>query len=92
MIESFKHKGLRLFFEKGDDSKIMSVHKRRIRMILTLLQAASTIQDMNFPGSDLHPLKGERKGSWAVRVSGNWWIIFRFINGNAFEVDYTDYH
>ena len=92
MIESFKHKGLKFFFEKGDFSKIKSIHRKRIRLILTLLHAASDIKDMNFPGSDLHALKGEKQGFWSVRVSGNWRIIFRFENSNAYDVDYIDYH
>ena len=92
MIESFKSKGLQLFFEKGDHSKIKSDHRKRIRLILTLLQAASEVTDMNFPGSDFHALKGNYQDFWSVKVSGNWRIIFRFKNGNVFDVDYLDYH
>jgi proteic killer suppression protein len=51
-----------------------------------------TIEDVNFPGSDLHQLKGKMKGYWAVRVSGNWRLVFRFEGGHAREVDYGDYH
>ena len=60
--------------------------------ILDLLNAATDPRDMGFPGSFLHPLKGRLKGYWAVRVSGNWRIVFRFDRGDAFEVDYVDYH
>jgi toxin HigB-1 len=61
-------------------------------LILTLLDGAEVIEDLNFPGSDLHPLKGELKGFWAVKVSANYRIIFRFENGYAYDIDYVDYH
>ncbi|MFQ5794720.1 MAG: type II toxin-antitoxin system RelE/ParE family toxin [Candidatus Bipolaricaulia bacterium] len=92
MIESFKHKGLRRFFEKGDSSKIQQAHIRRLRLILTQLHAAKEIRDMNFPGSNLHMLTGDKKGFWSVSVSGNWRVIFRFEDGHAYDVDYLDYH
>ena len=92
MIQSFRHKGLRLFFEKGDSSKIQPAHRQRVRLILTLLSAAKEIRDMNFPGSDLHRLKGNFKGFWSVTVSGNWRVIFQFKDGDAYDVDYVDYH
>jgi proteic killer suppression protein len=50
------------------------------------------ISDMNYPGSDLHPLKGNLKNFFSVSVSGNWRVIFRFENGEVFDVDYLDYH
>jgi proteic killer suppression protein len=61
-------------------------------MILTLLDNALIIEDMNFPGSGLHPLKGDLAGFWSVKVNGNYRVIFRFEKENAFEVDYIDYH
>ena len=92
MIRSFRHKGLRLLFEAGNSRGVLAAHAQRIVDILDLLNAAAKPGDMNFPGSFLHPLKGKLKGSWAVRVSGNWRIIFRFEKGDAFDVDYLDYH
>jgi toxin HigB-1 len=92
MIESFKNKALRLYFETGDFSRIKSDHRKRVKLILTLLQAATVIGDINFPGSDLHPLKGELKEFWSVKISGNWRIIFRFDRGKVYDVDYIDYH
>jgi proteic killer suppression protein len=92
MIESFKHKGLKKFFEKGDSSKIHQAHTRRLQLILTLLHGATDIRDMNFPGSNLHKLSGDKKDFWAVSVSGNWRVIFRFEDGDAYDVDYLDYH
>jgi proteic killer suppression protein len=92
MVESIKHKGLKLFFEKGDSSKINQTHRKRLQLILSLLHAAVQVSDLNFPGSNLHPLKGERQDFWSINVSGNWRIIFRFENGNVYDVDYLDYH
>jgi len=92
VIRSFRHKGLRLLFEAGNSRGVLAAHAQRIVDILDLLNAAAKPGDMNFPGSFLHPLKGKLKGSWAVRVSGNWRIIFRFEKGDAFDVDYLDYH
>jgi proteic killer suppression protein len=63
-----------------------------IENILTVLDAADSAQDLDLPGFRLHPLKGDLKGFWAVTVRANWRILFRFENGNAYEVDLTDYH
>lgn len=92
MIESIRHKGLKLLFEKGDPSKLTQAHLSKIRLVLTLLDNAKVVEDMNFPGSNLHPLKGSLKGFWSVTISGNYRIIFRFENGDAFDLDYVDYH
>lgn len=69
-----------------------AAHVMKIRLILTLLHGARKVEDINFPGSGLHPLKGEYAGCWAVKVSGNYRIIFRFENENAFDIEYIDYH
>jgi proteic killer suppression protein len=92
MIESIRHKGLKLLWEKDNASKLPSVQIMRIKMILTLLDGAANVQDMNFSGSDLHPLKGDLAGFWSVKVNGNYRMIFRFENENAFDIDYIDYH
>jgi proteic killer suppression protein len=92
MIQSFKYKGLQRFFEKGDHSKIQPAHRKKIRLILSLLNAATEIRDMNFPGSDLHKLTADLSSFWSVSVSDNWRIIFKFYDGDALEVDYLDYH
>ena len=89
MIKSFRHKGLESFFY--DDSK-KGIQAKHAQKLGDILDAAKAVQDMNFPGSDLHPLKGDLKGLWAVRVSENWRITFTFHEGNAYVVDYTDYH
>jgi len=92
MIQKFKHKGLRLLFESGISSGVNTQHVMRLRKILALLETADTIEDMELPGLGLHPLKGNRKGTWAVKVSGNWRITFKIQNGDAFDVNYEDYH
>ena len=92
MIKSFRHKGLQNFFFDGTKKGIQPKHAEKLADILDLLDAATEIKDMTFPGSDLHPLKGDLRGFWSVKVSGNWRVIFRFENGDAFDVDYVDYH
>lgn len=92
MIRRFRHKGLQRFFESGSKSGIQAQHAERLRLILAQLQAATSPQDMALPGLVLHPLKGDRKGAWAVRVSGNWRVTFTFVGKDADLVDYEDYH
>jgi proteic killer suppression protein len=92
MIKSFKHKGLEDFFYTGKKKGIKPEHADRLERILDRLNAASEIRDLNYPGSDLHRLEGDRKGQYAVKVSGNWRVLFEFVNGNAYIVDYGDYH
>ena len=92
MIKSFKHKGLRRFFEEGKTGGIKPQHARRIADRLAFLHSASCIDDIDLPGYRLHSLKGSRDGLWAIDVSGNWRIVFRFEDGDAYVVDYEDYH
>ena len=67
-------------------------HVQKLADILDRLDASHDIKDMKFPGSDLHQLKGKMKGLWAAKVSGNWRIVFSFNEGNAYNVNYIDYH
>lgn len=92
MIESIRHKGLRLFWEKNNASKLPAPHVGKIRLILTLLHSIKSVEDANFPGSALHQLRGGYAGFWAVKVTSNYRIIFRFENENVHDVDYLDYH
>jgi len=92
MIVSFAHKGLERFYHTGATSGIQAIHAKRLRLILTLLDAAVVIKDMDAPGLRLHKLKGEKKDIWAVTVQANWRVIFRFAGGNAEVVNYEDYH
>jgi proteic killer suppression protein len=92
MIKSFKHKGLRRLYETGSTLGVQASHAKRLRMQLTALDTAQTIDDMDLPGFRLHPLKGELSGRWSITVSGNWRLTFEFQNGNAYVLDYEDYH
>jgi proteic killer suppression protein len=92
MIESFKSKPIKLLLEKDDNSKIRPDFIRKVENILTRLQAAKEIKDMNAPCCDLHEFKGNRKVTWSVAIKGNWKITFRFRNGDAFDVNMEDYH
>ena len=91
-IRGFRHKGLELFFSAGKTSKIQARHAERLRLILGRLNVATEPRDMNLPGLHLHPLKGDRRGTWAVSVSGNWRLTFKFEGEDAILVDYQDYH
>ena len=92
MIKSFKHKGLEDYFYTGTKKGIRTEHASRIGRILDRLNAAQDIKDMNYPGSYLHKLSGYLEGQFSVRVSGNWRIFFEFIDGDAYVVNYDDYH
>lgn len=92
MIISYRHKGLELYARKGDKSRLPQQHISRIRLILTRLDSAKSVFEMNQPGYNFHSLNGDLKGYYAVKVSGNYRIIFRFEDENALDVDYLDYH
>ena len=92
MIRRFVHKGLERFHRTGSAAGIQAAHTARLRLILSNLDAAENAQDMDLPGLGLHPLKGDRRGFWAVKVSGNWRVVFRFTGRDADLVDYVDYH
>lgn len=92
MIVSFRHKGLEDFHYDGTKKGIQPKHANRLSGILDMLEAATSTQDLNFPGSELHQLQPKKDGRWAIKVSGNWRITFRFEKGEIYEVDYEDYH
>ncbi|MEK6806170.1 MAG: type II toxin-antitoxin system RelE/ParE family toxin [Pseudomonadota bacterium] len=92
MIRSFRHKGLERFFSKSDHRGIPAQFASKLERLLDRLDAASSPQDMNLPGLRFHPLKGDRKGSYAVSVSGNWRLTFVFENEDAVNVNLEDYH
>jgi proteic killer suppression protein len=92
VIVGFKHKGLERFFSRGIKSGIQAKHAERLRLILGRLNVSMNPKDMALPGLQLHALSGERKGTWSVRVSGNWRITFRFEGEHATDVEYEDYH
>jgi proteic killer suppression protein len=92
MIKRIRHKGLKRFYESGDTRGINAQQAAWLRLLLTSLDAAAKPADMNNPGYRLHPLKGERKGQWAVWVSGNWRLVFAFDGEDVTDVDMIDYH
>lgn len=92
MIQSFRHKGLGKLFETGSTVGIQASHAKRLRLQLTALDTANAIEDMEVPGFALHPLKGALRGRWSISVNGNWRLTFEFKDGNAYLLDYEDYH
>lgn len=92
MIGTFKHKGLKALYEERSASKISPTHIPKLTRILSALDEATQPKEMNLPGFRLHALKGEFKGYYAISVSGNWRVTFRFEDGNAGDIDYVDYH
>ncbi len=92
MIRSFRHKGLEEFFYDGSKKGIQPKHARKLEEILDRLHKAQEITDMDYTGSRLHLLEPRNEGRWAVSVSGNWRITFYFEDGDAFAVNYEDYH
>ena len=92
MIKSFRHKGLRRLFETGDTVGVQVGHAKRLRLQLSALDTARTIDDMDISGFRLHPLKGDMKGRWSITVNGNWRVTFELKDGNAYVLDYEDYH
>ena len=88
MIGSFRHRGLQALYENGTTRRVAPAHVGKLRDILAALDLCRGLEGMNLPGFRLHPLKRY----WAVSVSGNWRVTFRFEDGRAVEVDYVDYH
>lgn len=92
MIISFRHKGLRLFYESGSTRGVQAEHAPRLARMLAFMDQATAPMDLDIPGWRLHPLKGNLNGHWSLTVSGNWRLIFRFTGNDVELVDYLDYH
>lgn len=92
MILNFKHRGLRQLYEQDNPRGVSAEHVSKLQNILARLEAAESPEDMNLPGFRLHPLRGNRSGSWAVTVRANWRVTFRFEGLNVADVNYEDYH
>jgi len=92
MIKSFKHKGLEKLFFEGSTKGNQLKHKTKLEDILDLIDSMIQIQDMNFPGSRLHKIEPKKENIWSVTVSGNWRVTFKFIDSDAYDLNYTDYH
>jgi toxin HigB-1 len=92
MIKSFRHRGLQRLYERGDSSRINPTLVEKVETALGLLDVAETPEAVNLPGYRLHPLRGDWRGFWSIRISGNWRIIFRFDEHDVCDVDLVDYH
>lgn len=92
MIKSFRHRGLRAFYSGRGAGRLQPEHIGRLTDILAALDRSRTPRDMNLPGFRLHQLRGGLRGHYAVSVSGNWRVTFRFEDGHAVDADYIDYH
>ncbi len=92
MILTFRHKGLESFFKSGSMAGIQPVHAKRLRELLTALNAAKGPQDLGRPSWRLHGLSGDRSGFHAVTVQANWRLTFRFVGADVELLDYLDYH
>jgi len=91
VIKSFRHKGLRKYFESGSKAGIQPDQANRLRIQLAALNTATTIDDIDIPGFRLHALPGAEH-RWSIWVNGNWRVTFEFRDGHAFILDYEDYH
>ncbi|MDQ3374500.1 MAG: type II toxin-antitoxin system RelE/ParE family toxin [Acidobacteriota bacterium] len=92
MIQSFKHRGLRELFEKGKSKHIASDFAPKLLRQMDAINQADAPKQLNFPSYDLHELKGERTGTWVMKINKNWRLTFKFESGNAIDLDLEDYH
>jgi len=92
VIRSFAHKGLKRLYEAEDRSKLAAEPVDRVAIILAALDEAAVFEDLDRPSFRLHPMKGDLKGRWSITVRANWRVVFRFEDGDAYEVDFLDYH
>ena len=92
MIISFQHKGLRKFYETGSKQGIIAAHELKLQMILAAFEVAEKPDELDLPAFSLHPLKGDLKAYWSIKVNGNWRVIFRFKGNDVELLDYLDYH
>ena len=92
MIASFRHRGMKALYDGRTARRVAQEHLAKLRDILAALDMSRGPKGMDLPGFRLHALKGRLKGHYAVSVSGNWRVTFRFEDGRAVDVDYGDYH
>ena len=92
MIKSFRHRGLKRFHDHGDGRRLPPDLLDRIELLLSVIDTAICVEEIDLPSMRLHRLTGDRKGQWSVTVRSNWRITFRFENGQAEELDFVDYH
>jgi proteic killer suppression protein len=92
MIKTFKHKGLKKLFEDGDHRGVPTQLAEKLTRRLDAIDAADNVTELILPGFNLHELKGGRKGTWSITVTGNWHMTFVFADGDANDVGFEDYH
>ncbi|MGB5962507.1 MAG: type II toxin-antitoxin system RelE/ParE family toxin [Coleofasciculaceae cyanobacterium] len=92
MIQTFKNKALKKLFKENISRGIPKELEKKIRIRLEVIDTALLIDDIRLPGYDLHELMGDRTETWSIKVSANWRITFRFENGEAYDLDFEDYH
>lgn len=92
MIKSFKHRGLEKLFLYDDPSGINPEHLEKAERILFAIDSTNIVSDLKLASYKLHPLKGNMKGIWSITVRANWRITFKFEDGNAYILNYEDYH
>ena len=92
MIRRIRHRGLKRMYERGDPSRVGPGIADRVALALADLDDARKPSDLDLPGYRLHPQKGDLNGYWSISISGNWRVIFRFEDGDVYDVDLVDYH
>lgn len=92
MIVSFKHRGLKALYDGRTTRRVAPEHIQKLRDILAVLDRSRRVRDVDLPGFRLHPMKGKMRGHYAIDVSGNWRVTFRFEEAEVVDVDYLDYH
>ena len=90
MIQNFRHKGLKLLYEKDNPRKVPAAFADKLRDVLSVLDVATSKASIRFPS--LHELHGDLEGHWAIDITANWRVTFRLENGHVHDVDYQDYH
>ncbi|CCY25433.1 plasmid maintenance system killer protein [Brachyspira sp. CAG:484] len=92
MIKSFKHKGLEKFHKTGSTKGIQAIHARKLKQLLSMLEAMTTTDDLKLPSLRFHQLQGDKQNLYSITVQANWRLTFEFDNENVYILDYTDYH
>ena len=92
MIKSFKHKGLEKFYKTGNTKGIQAIHAKKLKQLLSMLEAMTTTDDLKLPSLRFHQLQGDKQNLYSITVQANWRLTFEFENENVYILDYTDYH
>jgi proteic killer suppression protein len=87
-----KNGALRRCWERNDDSKIRPDWRRKVRRILNALDVAVSPRELDTPGNRFHEMTGDRRGTYAVLISPNWRVTFKWSDEGPYQVDMEDYH